>query len=304
MLSPSTVQVQGKGKARAEPTERDALLSSSSSSDRLLVEAPPRRIRHVRGILAIALIVLGSFILAVFLFLALLAYSFKPSEEELGLLPTTAFTYAGPDDIHVLNVTDDGILVQVSLRCGIDMNTVLGLYRYSGISRKEDAIAIGMRGTGAKWWESVRRWAAHRVLDRLPAKTVEVNVTDPILIFPSHFESPPLLSLRVLDNLTIPLVTGVDRDSSWLQPLTFTALAKPIASTGQLWDFVQHAWTVGEAKVVISVRRAEAKLSEGVWWARYGHAEKEDLVFSTGVSGESFTKHRLISMPHPFPISF
>jgi hypothetical protein len=296
--------IKGKGKARVEPSESDPLLPSSSSSAAPLTAPSGRWGQHRgRSILATALIVIASLVLTAILFLALLVSSFNPSEKELDLLSTTAFTYLGPDDVRILNITDDGILVQVSLRCGVDVDDALGLYRFKGAAEKDEAIASGTRGTGAEWWEELRRWVAYRVLDQLPTKTIEVNVTDPMTIYTGSLDSLPLLSMTILDNLTIPLVTGVDRNLSWLQPLTFTALAKPIASTGQLWEFVQHAWTAGEAKVVINIRKVQAKIPESVWWARYGRGEKEELCFSTGLPGKLSVSNCLILVPHPFLIS-
>jgi len=285
------------------PTETDPLLPSLPSDDDAPIEHPIRRVPQIRNILATTLIVTTSLTLAALLFLVLLAYSFRPSERELDLLPKTAFAYAGPDDVHVLNVTDDGILVKISLRCGIDIDSALGI-RPLDNRHKDEAITSGMRGTGAHWWESLRRWTAYRVLDQLPTQAVEIYVPDPIMIFPQQLEKMPLLSMRIMESLTIPFMTGVNTQSPWLQPLTFTALAKPIASTGQLWDFVQQSWAMGEARVAVSLHRAEAKLPEGVWWAKYVRGEKEGLVLRAELPGKSVEPFHLILVPRPFPVSF
>jgi hypothetical protein len=294
---------KGKGKARAEPSERDPLLPSSSRIVEAPIEEPPRRSGRFRSVLLTVLVVVVSLLLSALLFTALLAYSFKPSERELEHLPETAFAYAGPDNVQVLNVTDDGILVNVSVRCGIDIDSALGIAKLAP-EAKAEAGERGDRGTGAEWWEALRRWTAYRALDQLPAKSIQVNVSEPILVFPKHFESPPLLSLRILDGLLVPLVADVDPKSAWLKPVSFLALAKPIASTGQLWEFVQHAWLDGEAKVVVSISHVEAKLLGGnAWWAKYAQGEKKDLVMGVQVPGESDVRPtHLTPVPRPFPL--
>ena len=286
---------KGKGKARAEPTERDPLLPSSSRLPDVPDEAPPLRTGRFRSVLLTALIVFASLFLSAILFIALLAYSFKPSERELEQLPKTAFAYAGPDNVQVLNVTDDGILVNVSVRCGIDVDSAMGISRLDPAAKAE-AAERGDRGTGAEWWESLRRWSAYRALDQLPARAIQVNVSDPIFIFPKHFDSPPLLSLRIFDDLFIPLVADVDPKSAWLKPVSFLALAKPIATTGQLWEFVQHAWLDGEAKVVVGISHVEVKVPGGnAWWAKYAQGEKDDLVMGVQVPGKLLGRST-----HPF----
>lgn len=236
------------------------------------------------------MIVIASLVLSAALFLALLAFSFKPSESELDLLPRTAFSYAGPDDVHVLNVTDDGILLKISLRCGIDVDNALGLSRAYDLGKDESDLH-GMRGRGAQWWESLRRRTAHAILDQLPAQNIHIKLLDPLVVFTGHSERIPLLSLDVLDDLKIPLIRDVDPRAPWLKPLTFVALAKPIATTGQLWEFIQHAWIAGEARIVINIHRAQGRIAQGVWWTKYARAQKEDLVFDAGLPGESFASY-------------
>lgn len=300
--STSRGSAKGKGKARAEPTERDPLLPSSSRSV-IIGHEPQTRTPRWRSILYTILITIFSLLFAAGLFVALLAYSFKPSESELQALPKTAFSYAGPDNVQVLNVTNEGILVNVTLRCGIDVDTALGITHLDD-DEKAEAIQRGERGTGAEWWESLRRWTASRALGQLSTRSIEVNISDPIYVFPRHFDTPPLLSLQVLDPLFVPLVPGVQSRSSWLETMSFTALARPIASTGQLWDFVQHAWAEGEVKVVVGIGKVEARLPERAWWAKYAQAVQEDLVMSLGVPGEcpSSGTSPHSPVPHPFPV--
>jgi hypothetical protein len=283
-VSPSGSRAKGKGKARAEPTERDPLLPSTSRAH--LADPSPARSSRWGSAFSIIGIILFSLIFSLLLFLALLAYSFKPSESELQALPKTAFAYAGPDNVQVLNVTDAGILVNVTFRCGIDADQALGI-SYMDPETKGEAVEAGSRGTGAEWWERLRRWTATKALDQLSTRSIEVNVSLPIYVFPEHFETMPLLALEVLDPLRVPLVSGVEPRTPWLETMSFTALARPIASTGQLWEYVQRAWSQGEAKVVVGIGRVEARLPETAWWARYAQTTQEDLVLDIGVPGRS-----------------
>lgn len=301
--SSSRKSPKGKGKARAEPTERDPLLPSSSRTTPIDTQSPQSTSRWGSAAYTI-LVVLFSLILSALLFLALLAYSFKPSESELQILPKTAFAYAGPDNVQVLNVTNEGILVNVTFRCGIDADNALGVARLD-TDEKAAAIQRGSRGTGAEWWERLRRWTAYRALDQLSTKSVQVNISQPIYVFPKHFDTPPLLSLHVLEPLLVPLITGVEASTTWLESMSFTALARPIASTGQLWEYVQQAWVEGEAKVVVGISQVEARLPENSWWAKYAQAVQEDLVLSLGIPGKSRLSPwtaPYTSVPHPFPV--
>lgn len=282
---------KGKGKARAEPTERDPLLPSTSTTPAGPYPdetRPPTRRSRIRSILSTVAIILFSLILSLALFLALLAHSFQPSRSELKELPTTAFAYSGPDNVQVLNVTDGGIFVNVSIRCGINADTALGLSSPDQ-GQKANATRPGARGTGARWWESLRQWSAYRVLDRLPEKAVQITTQEPIYVFPEHFDTLPLLKVTVLEPILVPLVTRVRPGTPWLQPLSFTVAVRPIASTGQLWEFVQQAWAQGEAQVVLGIAQAIAEVPADSWWAKYARTRQKDLAFELAVPGESRT---------------
>jgi hypothetical protein len=283
---------KGKAKAVNDPTERDPLLAASSPShphppDRGILPQPSR----LRSILVIILVITFSVILSFVLLIALLAASFRPSPSELSSLPSTAFKYAPPDSVTVLNVTDSGIWLNITVRCGIDADAALGVRGFTSAKEREFAEIHGERGIGSQWWESMRRWVAHRALDSLPQRSIRVSLPDPIHVFPRHFTSPPLLSLLV-DQLDIPLVSGVPPVASperpqWLQATSVIAFARPIASTGELWAFVQRSWIEGSVQVVVSTPLALARVPQSPWWAQFAQVNESDLIMELALPGES-----------------
>jgi hypothetical protein len=261
---------KGKGKAKARspehsraPTERDPLIASSS---RITEDAPdtvrPIRRSRLGSILFTAGIVAFSLFLSALLFVALLAYSFKPSESEVQSLPKTAFAYSLPESIQVLNITEDGIRLNVSLRCGIDFDRALGISPISEQDRvhaQDDSI----RGIGAEWWEKIRRWTGHTLYKQLESRVVQVSLND-----------IPLLSGRRQGGKdTLPLM--------WVQ-----ILAKPVAGMGDLLSAARKAWEEGEVRVRVQTKTAHVALPEKAWWAKYGTMVKEDISMNLDIDGE------------------
>ncbi|OCF71343.1 hypothetical protein I204_07970 [Kwoniella mangroviensis CBS 8886] len=289
---------KGKGKPKAvdSTTENAPLLGSPSrtyhttqtqpSSEDQIIQPRQRRTSRLTSIIYTVLIVLLSFLISFLLFLILLAGSYKPSPSELSTLPKTAFSYSPPGSISIVNVTDDGILLNISLRCGIDADEALGVKAkvFATPEEKADAEERGERGLGSKWWENIRKWTAHRFLSKLDNPSVSVNIPSSIEITSRQFKSSPLLSVNVLDELEVPLIWDISprplppgSQPDWLRPISFTALAKPLASTGELWEFVQRGWVEGAIRVTIEVNHVIARPSEIAWWTKYAEVEKEDL---------------------------
>ncbi|WWD22810.1 hypothetical protein CI109_107304 [Kwoniella shandongensis] len=267
---------KGKGKAKASD-ERAPLLGSPSRSAQIATSESTRHHTPSRSrtITHIALLVLLSLLISLGLFIALLAASYKPSPSELSSLPRTAFAYTPPESISVLNVTEHGLLVNISLRGGIDADQALGIQIHTSEEKKALG-GKGDRGGGADWWESVRRWLGHRMLRG--HSQILVSAPEAIYLFPHHFTSPPLLSLIIQDQLRLPLVVDATPDKSWLKPISFTALAKPIASTGDLWEFAQHGWAEGSLRVMVGASVVQAGLEDNTWWAKWATLKKEDLI--------------------------
>ena len=292
---------KGKGKGKAvHPSEQSPLLASSSHASAIdtyeRLEDTRRRSpifsHRVRSILLIILIVLVSLLVSAILFLALLAYSFRPSPSELSMLPQTAFQYTVPEEVRILNVTEDGVFFNVTMRCGIDADQILGVQGFASDVEKAAGAQRGMRGVGADWWEELRRWTAHKALARLPVQAIAVHIPQGMHIFPHNFTSPPLLKVSLQSPLLVPFITDVPLSSppdrtDWLQPVSFTAIVKPVASAGQLWEFAQYAWAEGRARFAIGVSIVEAELpGKGAWWAKYSKGMKEDIVMEIQMPGE------------------
>lgn len=294
-----------KGKARAvdvdpEPTERSPLLGDGGSPSHTRSTSRPvhphiaaiqnerSRESRTRSILYIALIISLSLLAAFGLFLALLLNSFRPSVTELDTLQDTAFQYQGPDGISIVNITDDGILVNVSLRAGIDWDRALGIQQWADEEEKQEAVWKGDRGTGADWWESLRQWTARKMMRQLSEPTVQVSIPDQVLVLPDHFNSFPLLQVTIPSEFAIPLIANARSDTrDWLPPLSILALAKPIASTGDLLAFAQRAWEQGELRVVVGVPKAQATIPLSGWLARFAKIEKLDITKQINMPGMS-----------------
>lgn len=293
-----------KGKARAPdsspslPTESSPLLGSPSRPSPPFIndDSTPTRRRLAGGstrtsVLYIALIVALSLLAAVLLFLALLVNSFRPSAAEVDALQDTAFRYAGPDGISIVNVTDDGVLVNVSVRAGIDWDQAVGVHQWADESEKESAVERGWRGTGAVWWEDLRRWAAVKAMARLDSQSVRITIPEQVLILPDHFTSFPLLSVSIPNDVEVPLVPDVSsgRKEDWLHPVQILAIAKPIASTGDLMAFAQKAWETGEVNVIVGVTKVQVALPLSGWLSRFARMEKEDITRQLHMPGECIT---------------
>lgn len=277
---------KGKGKARAiEPSERDPLLATGGGSAVCQAEERPRTPSRIRSALLTVGIILFSLCLSALLFILLLAASYRPSPSELENLPKTAFRYTQPDSISLIKLDDEGILLNVSLRCGIDADRALGL-------RHEDPSRI----PGAQWWEDLRKWTAHRALSRLPAE-VEVELPEAIL---ASLGKEQLVSLRVLQKLPISIVSSADKSTNWLKPVHFTVMARPLSSTGELWKQAQQIWAAGHASIDVSVPTAVAKYSLP-WLSRYSTFKRGNLSLAVDAPGESDALAVLtIPVPHPF----
>jgi hypothetical protein len=142
--------------------------------------------------------------------------------------------------------------VNITLRCGIDYDKAAGIASLSEVER-EEAVQRGDRGLGSDWWENLRRWTGHQVLRTMDIRSVQVEIPGLIHVYPHSIDSAPLLSVHIYEPLEIPLIPDITNQG--LQPISFEVLAKPIASTGDLWAFAQHSWAAGEVNAVIGVRK-------------------------------------------------
>jgi hypothetical protein len=268
---------KGKGKARASsisstaPDEHTAFLPTSSTPAPQPIFRPRTSLRYR---ITTCLLILLSILLALGLFASLLLYSYKPSSSEIAALPKTALRYTLPEDIQVLDVAENGIRLNVTVRCGIDYDRVMGISRSELVGlQREEAEMRGDRGLGAGWWEDIRRWAAHKGLKATGISTIEVEIPRDITVYRSGDTSKALLSAVLSEPVQIPLLPNLSasaqaaggKDGTGLQSVSFEILAKPIASTGELWDMLQHAWASGEVTVSVGVRKALGRVPGLLW---------------------------------------
>jgi hypothetical protein len=128
-------------------------------------------------------------------------------------------------------------------------------------------------------------------MDRLDKRSVQVEIPEQVLILPEHFTTIPLFSVTVPHPVMVPIVPRADtRSKDWLPPIHILALAKPIASTGDLMTFAQKAWELGEARVVIGVTKVQVTLPLSGWLARFGKMEKEDITRQLQMPGTSYIR--------------
>lgn len=201
----------------------------------------PKVSRRPRSVACTVLVALLSLLLALLTFIALLGASFYPTKDEIDSLKST-FHYAIPTDISVVNITEAGVLADVVVRCGIDMDRAMAV-RLSDIEAKH-AAKLGFRGAGAAWWESIRS----RVVDvagsyiprhvRLELDRIDVSTNG------------TALAIATVTPIHVPIVQQAQGD--WLQPMPMRVLAKPTASMDTLWKLLQGAWETELANVSVA----------------------------------------------------
>ena len=143
---------------------------------------------------------------------------------------------------------------------------------------------------------------------QLSEPAVRIRIPDQVLVLPDHFDTFPLLQVFIPSEFQVPLVKNVKTgNQDWLPPLSILALAKPIASTGDLLVFAQKAWEHGELKVVIGVPKAQAAIPLQGWLSKFAKIEKLDITKAITMPGKSFfritSKRNLMIVPlvpHPF----
>ncbi|KAI0783191.1 hypothetical protein C8Q75DRAFT_468833 [Abortiporus biennis] len=245
-----------KGKARATPPvfdERTSLLGSTSGSlhsEDASESIPPRRETLCSKLLSIFLVSL-SFCVLVFIFIALLAYSY--ASRSSGIPPDElvqrALVLRGPDRIDVLNVTDHGgMWVEVGGRIGINAGELLGVNE-----EDEDSVLRDM-------WKSIGRWGVHR-LDRISVKLSTVTLSSAGLdkTFLANVTIPPL---------ELPLTVNPPPDDTWLRNLTLTVFVQPSEDIPSLVRYARDSWMEGTVTVQGSVESVVVKggrLGETGW---------------------------------------
>ena len=221
---------------------------------------PRKRTRRSRvsSVVCTALVVIGSLLLAFTAFGVLLGASFWPSKAEIDSLQSTAFRYSTtPERLNIVNISEDGVLVELTVRCGIDADRAMGV----GLSRAqaEHAAKMGYRGAGADWWERIRAWSVDQMRGHVPSH-VHIDVLEPIRI---RSNGTVLATVDILTPLHVPIVQRASGD--WLEPMPLMLLAKPVATMDAIWAFIQHGWETEQVKVTVAAAAVRGMLPRYRW---------------------------------------
>ncbi|KAJ8496900.1 hypothetical protein ONZ45_g12269 [Pleurotus djamor] len=240
-----------KGKARAvEPSERTPLLarssgsSSSSSSETATGEASttPTAPRPLWAKLVYVFVISLAVTIVAILLLILLAYSY--AAQAAGASPEdildATLVFRGPDQVQVLNITDDGALnVLLGGQVGVNAGSLLNIHS----DEDEDGLFSSL-------WKSIGRWGVNRV-NRVSLHLREISIS------PQYNTSITLARVETAP-LELPLTANPPQnDDSWLSPLSVPLIIYPTTDASELTTFAKNVWSFG----AISVRTSVSKLT-------------------------------------------
>ncbi|CAD6891343.1 unnamed protein product [Tilletia controversa] len=139
---------------------------------------------HVAGValfaVVLALLVFGAIILGHLFMITLRA----PSQEKQAAILARSLTLKGPDRLSVLNLTSEGIHVQLDARLGLDPDDALDEW-------------LGVRGSRSAWQNFERRWLEWSFRQ---VKGVRIDVTGVVLVSePDYSKNLPSKRLHLID---------------------------------------------------------------------------------------------------------
>ncbi|TKY85234.1 hypothetical protein EX895_006314 [Sporisorium graminicola] len=267
---------QRRTTAAASASRRNSrsIHTSSAASFAAWRQEHPFIMRSLYTVAALLLIVLALIVVAVsHLYLATLK---SPSPEAQSRILDESLLLKGPDRVQLLNISDDGILVRVDARLGLDPDHALDLW-------------LGPRGKQG-WWKNKERklveWAVGKVagvqVDVGEVRLAEIgaaweqNLLPPASLSNVEFDPRDMLGFH-LDPLVLPLpplnrkIDGGDKDSKDalrppilgnhstpaaqhnMSPLNLTVLLKPVVPAPYIMDYAQHAIKKGFAQLDVKV---------------------------------------------------
>ncbi|KAF8961431.1 hypothetical protein BDZ97DRAFT_1703298 [Flammula alnicola] len=227
-----------KGKGRAlDPTERTPLLGSSSTAiEEAITPADSRR--RLRSTLTTVFLISLCICILGFVIIALLAWSYASRASHLKPedILNDDLVFAGPDRVDVLNITDDGVWLNVRGRIGIDAGRAIDIG-----SDPDDGVFRDI-------WKTVGRWSV-RTLDR-----VSVNMTT-IRISPEYDTSVTLVYLDI-QPIELPLSVDPPKDTSWLTPVSRPVHVRLTSNSTVVLQFLKDSWRRGALAVRAEVGQA------------------------------------------------
>lgn len=231
-----------KGKQRAhEPSERTPLLGSSSAlvNDAEAISIPESR-RRLRTILTTVFLASLSVCIITFVLLAILAWSYASRASNLKPddIVNHYLVFTGPDRVNVLNVTKDGVWLQVSGRIGMDAGSAIDVN-----SDPDD-------GPLRELWKAIGRWSV-RTLDKVSVNMSTITVTP-------EYSTIPLLSLDIAP-MEVPLSVDPPSDMSWLTPVSTPVHIRLTANSTYVLDFLKQSWHTGTLSIGVQVGEARVR---------------------------------------------
>lgn len=260
--------------AAASASRRNSIHTSSAASFAAWRHEHPYIMRSLYSVAALLVLVLILIIVAVsHLYMVTLK---SPSPEAQSRILDESLLLKGPDRLQLLNISDEGILVRVDARLGLDPDHALDLW-------------LGQRGEQG-WWKNKERkfveWAVGKVagvqvdvgevrLSEIGAAWESQTLAAASLTSSPEFDPRDMLGFH-LDPLVLPLprlnrkIEG-DSDGSDnvhppilgnhstraarqnMSPLNLTVLLKPVVPAPYILDYAQHAIRKGVAQLDVKI---------------------------------------------------
>ncbi|SPO22833.1 uncharacterized protein UTRI_01511 [Ustilago trichophora] len=259
--------------ASASRRNSRSIHTSSAASFSAWRHEHPFIMRSLYTVAALLLTLLVLIIVAVsHLYLATLK---SPSPEAQSRILDESLLLKGPDRLQLLNISDEGILVRVDARLGLDPDHALDLW-------------LGQRGKQG-WWKNKERklveWGMGKVagvqVDVGEVRLAEIGasweqqVLPPAVAALAEFDPRDMLAFH-LDPLVLPLpplnrkIHGGKDDKDALRPpilgnhstpaaqhnmspLNLTVLLKPVVPAPYIMDYAQHAIKKGIAQLDVKI---------------------------------------------------
>ncbi|UTT93007.1 hypothetical protein NDA17_004034 [Ustilago hordei] len=263
--------------ASASRRNSRSIHTSSAASFSAWKHEHPYIMRTLYAIVGLLLTLLVLITIAVsHLYLATLK---TPSSESQSRILDESLLLKGPDRLQLLNISDEGILVRVDARLGLDPDHALDLW-------------LGQRGKQG-WWKNKERKLVEWAMGKVAGVQVDVgevrlseigaawdqSVLPPAVLASSTlpgFDPRDMLAFH-LDPLVLPLPLlnrKIDRDSDDdkeslrppilgnhstpaaqynMSPLNLTVLLKPVVPAPYIMDYAQHAIKKGFAQLDVKI---------------------------------------------------
>ncbi|SNX82262.1 uncharacterized protein MEPE_00968 [Melanopsichium pennsylvanicum] len=259
--------------ASASRRNSRSIHTSSAASFAAWRNEHPRIMRSLYTVIALLFIMIILVAVAVLhLYLATLK---SPSPEAQSRILDESLLLKGPDRLQLLNISDEGILVQVDARFGLDPDHALNLW-------------LGQRGKQG-WWKNNERKLVEWGMGKVAGVQIDVGevclseigaawgqqILPPAAVGSAEIDPRDMLTFH-LDPLVLPLPplnrnikSGKDNKDSLrppilgnhstsaaqhnMSPLNLTVLLKPTVPAPYIMEYAQHAIKKGFAQLDVKI---------------------------------------------------